>query len=74
MEFAVKGALIGLGIGIVLVAFEYIILTRTAKERAQKLHREPALEETEKVRIKSLARFALVLPILCGGIGWLLWG
>ncbi len=74
MEFAIKGALLGLGIGIVLVAFEYILLTKGAKERAVKLHREPALDDVETGRIKSMARFALILPVLCGFLGWWVWG
>ena len=74
MEFAVKGALIGLGIGIVLVAFEYILLTKAAKERAVKLHRAPELDEVEKRRIAAMARFAVVLPLLFGAMGWLIWG
>jgi len=74
MEEAIKGAVLGGVIGILLVAFEYMVLTKDAKERAEKLHRKPELDEVARLRIKTMARFAFVLPLLFGGIFWLVWG
>jgi Trk-type K+ transport system membrane component len=74
MEEAIKGAILGGVIGIVLVAFEYLMLSKDAKERAERLHRKPELDEVAHRRIKTIARFAFVLPVLVGGIFWLIWG
>lgn len=74
MEELIKGAVLGAVVGIILVALEYLMLTKDAKEKAAKLHRKPELDETARLRIKTIARFAFVLPLLFGGIFWLVWG
>jgi hypothetical protein len=74
MDEAIKGAILGGVVGAVLVALEYMLLTKNAKDRAVKLHRAPALDEVERLRIKTMARFAFVLPILFGAGFWLIWG
>ena len=74
MEEAIKGAILGGVIGAVLVAFEYLMLSKDAKERAVKLHRKPELDDVARLRIKTMARFAFVLPLLVGGMFWLVWG
>lgn len=74
MEEAIKGAVLGGVIGAALVALEYMMLTKDAKERAEKLHRKPQLDETARLRIKTITRFAFVLPLLVGGMFWLIWG
>jgi hypothetical protein len=74
MEEAIRGAVLGGVIGAALVALEYMMLSKDAKERAAKLHRKPALDDVARLRIRTMARFALVLPLLFGGIFWLVWG
>lgn len=74
MEEAIKGAVLGGVIGVALVALEYMMLTKDAKERAIKLHKKPELDEVARLRIKTLTRFAFVLPILFGAGFWLIWG
>ena len=74
MEEAIKGAVLGGVIGVALVALEYMMLTKDAKERAVKLHKKPELDEVARLRIKTLTRFAFVLPILFGAGFWLIWG
>ncbi len=74
MEMALQGALIGLALALVLVAAEYILLSKAAKERAKVLHREPKLEEMERRRIASMARFAVILPFGFAFFFWLIWG
>lgn len=74
MEEAIKGAILGGVIGIVLVALEYLMLSKDAKERAEKLHRAPELDEVARLRLKTIARFAFVLPLLFGAGFWLVWG
>ena len=74
MDEAIKGAILGGVIGIVLVALEYLMLTQAAKEQAVKLHRKPELDEVARLRIKTMARFAFVLPLAFGAGFWLIWG
>lgn len=74
MEEAIKGAILGGVIGAVLVLLEYMMLTKDAKERAEKLHRKAELDEAARNRIKTIARFAFVLPLLFGAGFWLIWG
>lgn len=74
MDEAIKGAILGGVIGAVLVALEYMMLSKAAKEQAAKLHRRPELDEVARLRIKTIARFAFVLPILFGAGFWLIWG
>ena len=74
MEELIKGAVLGALVGAALVALEWMMLTKDAKEKAIKLHRKPELDDTARLRIKTMARFAFVLPLLFGGIFWLIWG
>lgn len=74
MEEAIKGAVLGGVIGAALVALEYMLLTKDAKEKAVKLHRKPELDDTARMRIKTMTRFAFVLPVLIGAMFWLVWG
>jgi hypothetical protein len=74
MDEAIKGAILGGVIGAILVMIEYMMLTKDAKERAEKLHRKPELDEVAKLRIRTMARFAFVLPVLFGAGFWLIWG
>ena len=50
------------------------MLKKDAEERAVKLHRKPELDEVARLRIKTITRFAFVLPILFGAGFWLIWG
>lgn len=74
MDEAIKGAMLGGVIGIALVALEYLMLSKAAKEQAVKLHRKPELDEVARLRIRTIARFAFVLPIVFGAGFWLIWG
>jgi len=74
MDEAIKGAVLGGVIGAVLVWLEYMMLTKDAKERAVKLHRKPELDQVARLRLRTIGRFALVLPLLFGGMFWLIWG
>ena len=74
MDEAIKGAILGGVIGAALVALEYMLLSKDAKEKAVKLHRKPELDEVARLRIRTISRFALVLPILFGAGFWLIWG
>jgi len=75
MDEAIRGAVLGGVIGAILVALEYMMLSKAAKERAVREHKKEAkLDEVAVLRIKTIARFAFVLPILFGAGFWLVWG
>ncbi|HYT48156.1 MAG TPA: hypothetical protein VEL04_07025 [Burkholderiales bacterium] len=74
MNPILEGALIGLALALVLVAAEYMLLNKAAQARAKALHRAPQLEEIERRRIASMARFSVLLPFIFAFFFWLIWG
>jgi hypothetical protein len=62
MHPAIQGALIGAAIGFLLVAAEYLLLRKGVNDRAARLNRKAELDVTERRRISSMTRFALLLP------------
>jgi hypothetical protein len=74
MNPILQGALIGLALACLLVGAEYLLLSNAAKERAKVLHREAKLEEMERRRIASMARFSVLLPFIFAFFFWLIWG
>jgi hypothetical protein len=63
MHPALHGALVGAGVGLFLVAAEYLLLRKTVSDRAERLKRKAEFDVTERRRISSLTRFALILPV-----------
>ncbi|HYX64485.1 MAG TPA: hypothetical protein VE935_09720 [Burkholderiales bacterium] len=63
MHPVVEGALIGAGIGFFLVATEYLLLNRAVNERAKRFKRKAEFDITERRRMTSMTRFAVLLPI-----------
>jgi len=74
MQAALQGVLVGLGIGILLLFFEYVMLSKEVKERAKKYHRNAEFDVTERRRMHSMLRFALILPLGFAAAFWLVWG
>jgi hypothetical protein len=75
MNILVQGALTGLVIGLVMLVGDYLVLSRTAKERAIKQHKTvPEFDGTEKARIRSLATFCVILPPIFAFFFWMVWG
>lgn len=72
MHPAVEGALYGIGIGAFLVGAEYLLLRNSVKARADRLRRKPEFDVTERRRISSMTRFALVLPVAFALGFWIL--
>jgi len=74
MHPALQGALIGLGIGAVLVVIEYLFVKKAVDERAVARHQKPEFDPTDKKRIRSIFNFALFLPPAFAIGFWLIWG
>ena len=74
MHPVLQGALIGLGIGAFLVLAEYLMLNKSVNERAKKLNRKAEFDVTERRRIATIFRFAMMLPPVFAFGFWLVWG
>ncbi|TMH88569.1 MAG: hypothetical protein E6H47_07365 [Betaproteobacteria bacterium] len=74
MYIALQGALIGLGVALVLIAVEYMHLRKLARERAERRHVPAELDDTERRRLASLVRFCVFVPPAFAISYWLLWG
>ena len=64
----------GAAIGLVLLGTEWMLLRKSAREQAEKLHRAPVLDQVAKNRIATMARFAAVLPFVFAFFYWYIWG
>lgn len=75
MNEVVIGALVGLGIGVVLFVFELIATSRSAAERAKRMHQKVAKRDaTEEKALRTLLRFVLILPFAFALGAWVIWG
>jgi len=75
MPVAGVGALAGLGLGIVMVVFEYFMLKRLAERRAvQKGRKVVEMDSTERKQLTGTFKFALFLPPGFALLAWMFWG
>ena len=72
MHPALQGLLIGIGIAVFLLAFEYLSATRSANERAKKMAKKAELSQDERARIASMVRFCFFLPLIVAVVYWLI--
>lgn len=74
MHPAVHGALIGIGVGLLLIATEYLLLRKAVNERAERYKRKAEFDVTERRRMSTITRFACILPIAFAAGFWWIWG
>jgi hypothetical protein len=74
MPVWLEGGLIGLGIGAFLVAMEYLLIKKAARDRAVRLHRQVEIDPGEQNRMRSITSFSVVLPFAFAAAWWILWG
>jgi len=72
MNMALQGLLVGLGIALVLLIFEYLMISKEVNERAKKYNRKPEFDVTDRRRMNSMMRFAFVLPFGFAIIFWII--
>ena len=63
MQSALNGLYIGLAISVALLIFEYMMINKAVNERAKKYNRKPEFDVTDKRRMHSMLRFAILLPL-----------
>lgn len=72
MHIALKGLLVGLAVGIVLLLFEYTATQKSARQRAKKMAKKMELNQDERARLRNMTSFGLfILPPLFAVIFWL---
>ena len=74
MPIWLDGLLVGAGLGIGLVVFEYLAITREVAERSKRVAKKVDWDSNQKSRMRGMINFGLILPI-GGAIGaWWVWG
>jgi hypothetical protein len=74
MHIALQGLLIGAGLAIVLILFEYAAITREVSERSKRVAKKVDWDSNQKSRMRGMINFGIILPI-GGAIGaWWIWG
>ena len=74
MNIAIQGALVGAGLALVLVIFEYMAINREVAEKEKKTARKQEWNSNQVSRMRGMVSFGLVLPIGAAIIAWLVWG
>jgi hypothetical protein len=75
MPVWLEGGLIGLALGAFLVGTEYMLIKRTARERAARLHRKVVeVDPGEHNRMRAITTFSMALPFAFAAAWWWLWG
>lgn len=74
MNVTLQGLLIGAGLGIGLIVFEYLAITREVAERSKRVAKKVDWDSNQRSRMRQIISFGLILPI-GGAIGaWWVWG
>jgi hypothetical protein len=74
VHIALQGALIGLGVALVIFVIDYALSRSLVKEDAKQRVARPELVGNEKKRIAALARFCILLPAIFAFAFWMIWG
>ena len=74
MHPALQGLLIGLGLAVFFILFEFLALNKAVNERAKRLNRKAEFDVAERRRMATISRFAAILPIAFCVAFWWIWG
>lgn len=72
MHPALEGLLIGAALAVILLGAEYYLQRKEAIERAQRLKRAVELDQDQRRRIATMARFAVFIPPAFAAAWWLM--
>jgi hypothetical protein len=74
MHIALQGLLIGAGLAIALIVFEYLAINREVAERSKRVAKKVDWDSNQISRMRGMINFGIILPI-GGAIGaWWIWG
>jgi hypothetical protein len=74
MHVALQGLLIGAGLAVVLIVFEYMAINREIAERSKRLARKVDWDSNQKSRMRGMMTFGIALPIAGAVAGWWVFG
>jgi hypothetical protein len=74
MHVALQGLLIGAGLAVVLIVFEYMAINREIAERSKRLARKVDWDSNQKSRMRGMMTFGIALPIAGAIAGWWVFG
>jgi len=62
MNVILQGFLIGAGIAVVLIFFEYTAITREVAERSKRVAKKVDWDSNQKSRMRNIITFGIMLP------------
>jgi hypothetical protein len=74
MHIALKGLLIGIGLSLALIAFEYMSIKGEIAERSKRVAKRVDWDSNQRSRLRGVMTFGSLLPIGCALGAWLVWG
>ncbi len=74
MPIWVKGLLIGFGISVTLIIFEYMAINREIAEKSKRIAKKVDWDSNQRARLRGMMTFGAVLPVGCAIGAWLVWG
>ena len=72
MHPALKGALIGFAIAVLLIWIEYVMVKKAVRERATPSNPKPEFDAQDRNRVRAVVNFALFLPPAFALGAWLI--
>jgi hypothetical protein len=72
MHPALEGLIIGAVLAVVLLGAEYVLQRKEAVDRAQRLKRAAELDDDQRRRISTMARFCVFIPPAFAVAWWLM--
>ena len=74
MQSALQGLLVGGGIALVLIFFEYTAISREVAERSKRVAKKLDWDSNQRSRMHGMVSFGIALPIGCAIGAWWIWG
>ena len=72
MNIWLQGFLIGAGLAVVLIVFEYSAINREIAERSKRLAKKVDWDSNQVSRMRGMVTFGLALPFGCSIGAWLI--
>ena len=74
MHIALQGLLIGIGVSLALIIFEYMAIKREIAERSKRMAKKVDWDSNQRSRLRGMMSFGAILPIGFALGAWLVWG
>jgi len=74
MSITLEGFLIGAGLAVVLVFFEYTAILREVAERSKRVAKKVDWDSNQRSRMRSMIKFGIAMPFAFAFGAWWVWG